>query len=96
MLTVDADQKVRVKGTALAKQASALRQAFPEATVEQGDELRSKWRKLVVRQALADVIRGHPQEDDQVDAIYAKFKAWCECLFANGKLERAFAQTDWG
>ena len=96
MLIIDAEQKVRVKGTALAKKADGMRQRFTEAKVEEGDELRNKWRKLVVRQPLADVIQGHPTEDDQVDVIYERFKAWCECLFNDGKLERAFAGTNWG
>jgi hypothetical protein len=77
----------------LLEKANSLRTKFPEAQVTDQDQTKSKWRKLVVRRPLADVIASHDTEEAQVEAIYRQFEAWCVEIFADGMLEAALRET---
>jgi hypothetical protein len=57
-----------------------------------GAQLKSKWRKVVVRESLADTIRGKATEAEQVDAIYRRLQGWCQGLFGDGEMEKALAR----
>ena len=88
MLSLDmSDTNKVIDPTVLAPLAESLR--APGVSVLHGSELKkSPWRKLVVREPLADTIRGKPTEAEQVDAIYARLKYWNSVLFADGQLEK--------
>jgi hypothetical protein len=94
MLTLDADPKRTIDPTVLGLRAGALR--APGVEILHGAQLKNRWRKLVVREALADTIRGKPTEEAQVNAIYGRLRGWCETLFADGRLEKALAQMAGG
>jgi len=96
MLAIDANPKTRIAGTTARTQAEKMDTMFPAALVQEGEELRNnRWRKLVVRQSLADIVKDNAKEQEQTEAIYAKLKKWCEALFEDGTLETAFSETEW-
>jgi hypothetical protein len=88
MLSLDMSETSKtIEPKVLATLAESLR--TPGVSVLHGSDLKkSPWRKLVVREALADTIRGKPTEAEQADAIYARLKHWSSVLFADGKLEK--------
>jgi hypothetical protein len=87
MLTLDANPKSMIDATVLGPRAEALRTLGVD--ILHGAQIKNKWRKLVVREALADTIRGKPTEVEQVDAIYGRLTQWCSILFQGGQLEKA-------
>jgi hypothetical protein len=90
MLAFDADPKMTLDTQVLAEHAEALR--APGVEILHGPQLKNKWRKLVVREALTETLRGKVTEAEQVDAIYGRLKRWCELLFAGGRLEKALSK----
>ena len=88
MLSLDmSDTSKVIEPTVLTPLAESLR--APGVSVLHGSQLKKgPWRKLVVREALADTIRGKPTEAEQVDAIYARLEHWSSTLFAGGQLAK--------
>jgi hypothetical protein len=84
------------KGSAWKERAQALRSHFSGTTIKvQSHEeiLQSRWRKFTVQECLADVIRGHPDDELQTQAIYDRLQSWATVLFKNGTLEQAMRET---
>jgi hypothetical protein len=82
-----------IKGPAIQSKAGSLRKRFSDVTVTDQNEAKSRWRKLVVRKPLANVIHALGSEDAQVQAIYRQFEEWCTEIFADGTMEAAFRET---
>lgn len=83
MLALDADPKLIVDKV-LEQRSEALRMVGVD--VMYGAEFKNKWRKVVVREPLAETIRAKLTDEDQVEAIYARLLCWCESLFSHGEL----------
>lgn len=86
-LMLEADVKTTIDPAVLARRAEALN--APGVVVHHGPQLKSRWRKLVVREALTDTLRGKPSEAEQIDAIYTRLRQWGSLLFEGGELEKA-------
>lgn len=87
MLIIDAFPQVEIMGVELQEKINELRNNNLAASVLGPDELKNKWRKLVVRDSLAGIINGKFNEEEQLNAIYAHLKQWCKTLFEDGKIE---------
>jgi hypothetical protein len=90
---IDGPSGVKVEGQAVVAKANALRERFPDAQVTGQNQAKNRWRKLMVRKPLADVIGPHATEDAQATAIYKQFEAWCIEVFADGEMQKAFLET---
>jgi hypothetical protein len=87
MLALDhSDTKLVIDPKIVAPRAEALR--APGVDVLYGTQLKSKWRKIVIRESLVDTIRGKSTEAEQVEAIYLRLRSWCAGLFGDGKLDK--------
>jgi hypothetical protein len=83
----------RPKGSAWEERVKAIRNRFPGVVALDYTELLSRWRKLTVQECLADVIKGHHDEEAQAKAIYNRLQSWAAVLFENGTLEQAMRET---
>jgi hypothetical protein len=94
MLSIESSNpKVFIPGDIVTRRACALRELEPSAVVEDQYQVNSKWRKLMMRMPLADVIKGCDSEPEQLSAIYERFSKWCGVLFSDDELEQAFLQA---
>ncbi|SFR18449.1 hypothetical protein [Desulfoscipio geothermicus] len=93
MLTIDAEPQVNIMGFELEEKIKKLRNSNVAISVFGPEELKNKWRKLVIRDSLADIIKGKDSEEKQVNAIHNRLKEWCVILFSDGKLDEAFDKT---
>ena len=82
----------RISGDAIRLAAQRI-QTVPNTVAWDQDQVKSKWRKLVVQTPLADVIAAKNTEEQQERAIYEKLAEWGHLLFADGTLESAFRDT---
>jgi len=75
-----------------------LREACPSVRVEGPYELKNRYRQLVIRVPLADVVAdvsgssAEEVEERQVAALYRLFKDWADILFRGGEAEQVFAE----
>jgi hypothetical protein len=90
MLSLDADPKLTLDPV-IVQRADALRATGVD--VMYGAALKNKWRKVVVREPLAETIRAKPTDEDQVEAIYARLRGWCENLFPDGERVAMFQSS---
>src|ERR1039457_2399050 len=65
----------------------------PNTVALDQNQVKSKWRKLVVRTPLADIIVAKNTDEQQTQAIYERFAEWGRVLFEDGTLESAFRDT---
>jgi hypothetical protein len=88
------DAKPKIRGLHLSERVERLRELGLYVVDQDVLATIDEWRKLVVCKPLADIIRGHASKKQQVDAIHAELKRWCEVLFAaDGHLVNDFAET---
>ena len=93
ILLVEADRPAtRVSGDAIRAAAQRIL-TVPNTVALNQDQVKSKWRKLVVQSTIADVIVGKNTAEQQTRAIYDRFAEWGRVLFEDGTLESAFRDT---
>jgi hypothetical protein len=86
-LLLDAQPGVVIDHAVLVERATALRHVSP--SVLGPDGLKNRWRRLIIREPLADTIRGLITEEEQLDAIYGRLREWGECLLEGGRVAEA-------
>jgi hypothetical protein len=93
ILLIEADPpSTRVSGGAIRLAAQRVL-TVPNTVALDQDQVKSRWRKLVVQTPLADVIVAKNTEEQQTRAIYERFTEWGHALFEDGTLESAFRDT---
>ena len=93
MLLIEADSpSTSVSGGAIRLAAQRIL-TVPNTVALDQDQVKSKWRKLVVRTPLADIIVAKNTDEQQTQAIYERFAEWGRVLFEDGTLESAFRDT---
>ena len=93
ILLIEADPPAtRVSGNAVRLAAQRIR-TVPNTVALDQDQVKSKWRKLVVQTPLAEIIVAKNTEEQQTRAIYERFAEWGRILFEDGTLESAFRHT---
>lgn len=81
------------KGSAWIDRTREIRSRFPKVEARDFTEIQKKYRKLTVQQCLADVIKGHHDEETQTEAVHRRLQSWAEVLFKDGTLESAMRDT---
>jgi hypothetical protein len=93
MLLIEADSpSTSVSGGAIRLAAQRIL-TVPNTVALDQDQVKSKWRKLVVRTPLADIIVAKNTDEQQTQAMYERFAEWGRVLFEDGTLESAFRDT---
>ena len=90
---IECEPGISIRGTALQEKAEKAVEAFPQAVVRKPNDLGKNWRKTVIREPLAKVIRSESTPDKQCEAIYKRLGAYCRVLFDGGELETSLRQT---
>jgi hypothetical protein len=93
MFAIEAQPKVALKGKAFKDKTRAIIEEFPTLTVQTSDQLKNRWRKLFIREPLAEIIKIYEDENKQIAAIYKRFKEYCTILFSDGSLDKLFQKT---
>ncbi len=71
-MPIDMEPAVRIKGEAIRQAAERLRTTLDEVVLDQ-DQIKSRWRKLVIQSPLSDTISKKNTHGEQAQAIYDRF-----------------------
>lgn len=88
-----APPSTKPKETAWIERTAAIQNKFKTVVAHNHTEIQKKYRKLTVQECLPDVIRGHCEEEVQIEAIYSRLHSWAEVLFEGGTLKAAMRET---
>lgn len=93
MLTIDKMPRLEVDSVKVLRALRRVEKQCGPLRIEAPADLRNKWRLLMIRSPVADVIGTTRTVDEQVLALHTLLSRWCEVLFEGGEIEGALADV---